>query len=723
MTDPRRLTASLPLSESRPETGEDEIDLVGVLRTLWRGKWLILLCTVVALALGGWYVYSLAVPLYTAKAVLALLDQQGEVIDIEGIMGGMSADEASINTEAEVMRSRGLIERLVADLELMADPEFNWRLTPVEPYWAATVMTALLPSAPAVEPSDKEVLDATVDRVLDAIRIEHLPDSYVFEIWAETQSAEKSVQISNALADLYITDQLTQKFEATERAMDWLSDRVVSLKAELEAAEEKLKSFIAGSEIRVDAVTSMAGDGSISSTALSGLGSQLKDLRDRLSEKRAASAAISARIEAIEAALDEGVGPAAIAAVAEDPVLERLARRAETGAVPRDSFDERLSEIVERARAELKREGRQVDVLESSIAELEDRIERQGSELVTLQQLEREVEASALIYESFLSRLKEVSVQQGIQEADARVLSEAVLRRKPSAPRKSLVLALAGLLGLVVGSGMVLLREQLQNTFRTSDELERFAGRPVLGQIPQVPTARRRKVLQHIASKPASAFSEAVRNLRTSILLSDVDSPPKVIMITSSVPGEGKTTQALSLAQNFALLGKKVLLIEADIRRRTLSEYFDVAEDQVGLLAAVAGDRPLLETTFRSENLGMDVLLGEKSQVNAADFFSSKSFADFLRGAREAYEIVILDAPPVLAVPDARVLGPLADAIIYTVQWDKTARTQVSEGLRAFQSLDMHVTGLVLSQVNLKGMKRYGYASGYGASAEGYYDV
>jgi succinoglycan biosynthesis transport protein ExoP len=250
-------------------------------------------------------------------------------------------------------------------------------------------------------------------------------------------------------------------------------------------------------------------------------------------------------------------------------------------------------------------------------------------------------------------------------------------------------------------------------------------GYTVLGQIPVMPFRRRGGLLEYLRTKPTSAANEAIRNLRTSILLSNVDAPPKVIMSTSSIPGEGKTTQSIALAQNLSGLGKKVLLIEGDIRRRTFDLYFK-DKPKGHLVSVVSEGMELSEALLSEEELGIDVLMGGKSSINAADFFSSDKFKTFIEQMRETYDFVIIDTPPVLVVPDARVIGHQSDAIVYTVKWDFTNHHQVTDGLRQLSSVGLGVSGLVLSQINPRGMKRYGYGGRYGAYAsygKGYYDV
>ncbi len=195
-------------------------------------------------------------------------------------------------------------------------------------------------------------------------------------------------------------------------------------------------------------------------------------------------------------------------------------------------------------------------------------------------------------------------------------------------------------------------------------------------------------------------------------------------MSTSTIPGEGKTTQSIALAQNLSGLGKSVLLIEGDIRRRTFLQYFDKPAVG-GLVSVVSGDHSLSDAVVHDDELKIDILMGEKASMNAADFFSSDKFKEFMVTTREVYDYIIIDTPPVLVVPDARVIGHLVDSIVYSVKWNSTNQHQVVEGLRQLSSVGLRVSGLVLAQIDPRGMKRYGYGGRYGAYSgygKGYYD-
>lgn len=693
---------------------DDEIDLGQLVGTLWRGKFFIAFCGFVLLLLGGYYAYFKAIPAYTANSVVVLESRQEQVVDLESVMSGLGGDQATVNTEVEVIRSRGLIGKLVRNLDLLQDPEFNTTLRP-EPRFSIGKGIAYLrdlAGRPAPEPlplSDRAIRDLTIDNVQRAISASNVRQSYVFEISVITWEPEKSARLANTLAELYVQEQLEVKFAATERATAWLSDRVTQLQQELEAAEEALKAYSSNTDL-------------VSPEALLALNRQLKDLRERRQSAASQIENLLAQIARLEAARATG-DPKEMAEAADDRQLSALLNAAIGGSdLARQRFNARVTEVLARLTSNRDLMSAQIQALASSITTVESQIEVQSNELVKLQQLQREAEANRLIYEYFLGRLKETSVQQGIQQPDSRILSEAVVPRGPSAPRKSLILAVSLMLGTLLGAGLVLLREMSQNTFRLAEQLEKKTGYTVMGQIPTIPARRRKKVLDYLSERPNSAAAESIRNLRTSLLHSNLDKPPQIFMSTSSVPGEGKTTTSLALTQNLAGLGKKVLLIEGDIRRRTFGQYFNV-KDRKGLLSVLAGEATLEEAALFAPEVQADVLIGEKSSINAADVFSSERFRSFLEELRAQYDYIVIDTPPVLVVPDARVIGQAVDAIIYSVKWDFTTHRQVVDGLKSFESVNLKVAGLVLGQVSPRGLKRYGYGDSYGSYGyNAYYD-
>jgi capsular exopolysaccharide synthesis family protein len=674
-------------------TDEDIIDLGALLGVLWRKKLLIIASVFLAGMLGAFYAFSVATPKYRATTVV-LLDATGQpLLDLSAVLPSLGTDSEAINTEVEILKSRRLLERVVNVARLTEDPEFNSALQALG--FKASIKNTFTGATEPALPSKETQTASAINALLARMSVRNIPNTYVLQITLETESAHKSAMLADTMAEQYILYQMDVKFETTKEASEWLTSRVADLKLELEQAEARVAEFSTNSE-------------AVSIESVQALDRQLKELRERLETTRATFEAAERQLATLTAL--EAATPDDQAAQLGDPRLTTLLR--EVGAGP--EFDARFAQLLARAKLQTGRTGAQVQSLAASIEVREAEIATQSDEIIQLQQLSREADASRLLYEYFLGRLKETSAQEGIQQADSRILSNAVVPSGPSEPRKPLILAMSLILGGMLGCAAALLMEMRQNGYRQATDLESDTGLPVMGQIPLLPTGNRRKGLDYLAEKPTSAAAEAVRNLRTSVLLSGHGTVPKVIMSTSSLPGEGKTTVSFALAQNLVGLGKKVLLIEGDIRRLVFSQYLNVT-DAKGLKSVLAGDVTLAAAVIHDTVLGADILVSESSTENAADTLSSAQFLAFLKTAREAYDFVIIDTPPVLVVPDARVVAQHVDTVLFTVHWDRTSKTQVRDALRMFETVGVTVNGLVLNQIDPKGMKRYGYGDSYGA--------
>ena len=687
---------------------EDVIDVGQVLGILWRGKFIIAAAAFLCAVMGAYYSIGIATPIYRSTSVVMLETQPAQIVDIESVVGGLSGESTELNSEVEVLRSRGLMGKVVEELNLREDPEFNRNLTPPS---RVSELKSWIKEAfgrpKATEPEAEQALRMETDQVtaslLDAVSVRNIPQSFVFEITASSESAVKAALIADTIADLYIENQIAVKFEATEKATVWLTDQVATLKQELEVAESRVAEFNAQTDL-------------ISLEDLQAQERQMKDLRDRIVNANVSAAAARQRLEALEEVMNDT--RSAKVTAAQDSQLDRLFSGLPTDPTVEQArgFDQRFAFLLDQAQTNLTRATQQAGALEAAAVRLEAQNAQQSDDLIALQQLTREAEASRLLYEYFLGRLKETAAQQGIQQADSRVLSNAVIPAYASEPRAGVTIALTAVVGLFIGSLVVMLMEARAQTFRTAADLEQTTGYTVMGQLPMVPVRRRKDVIQYLADRPTSAAAEAVRNLRTSIMLSDFDTPPQVILTTSSLPGEGKTTVSLSLAQNFIGMGKKVLLVEGDIRRRVFGQYLNTDQKQ-GLVAVIKGEAKLEDCVINDPRVKADILIGEETKVNAADLFSSSAFGDFIAKAREQYDIIIIDTPPVLVVPDARIIAKHVDAVLFGVKWDSTSKTQVQDALRMFESVGQKVSGLVLGQVSPDGMKRYGYGGRYGSYA------
>jgi polysaccharide biosynthesis transport protein len=709
------MSDTLQKNQGNLEADDDTIDIGALIGTLWRGKWLIAFVTICVMGLAIYYAYFKAVPMYRSTAVVILETQQDNFAGLPSIAGGLSGENTEVNTEVEVLRSRGLARKVVERLNLIEDPEFNIELR--EPSLIGRGIKAIqsvVGTGMSDEIAQSETLqenrirDDVTEQLLRQTSVGNIRQSLVFNISAETQSPVKSAKIADTFAETYIRNQLEVKFTAMEQATEWLSNRVSELQIELETAEKKVKSFTAQTQL-------------VSIEGLEALERQIKDMRDRISNAEISKI----ELEMTLSALNQAQTTEEKLAAAKDATLTRIARDGLTSEASENAFNARYQTILDRVRVDTARAEQQLTTLRLSEVELGRQVASQGEDLIVLQQLTRESEATRLLYEYFLTRLKETSAQEGIQKADSRILSHAVVPATPSAPKKAQIVALAMILGVMIGAGIVLLREYRMSTFRTAEELENHTGVNVLGQVPLIPTRARQDTLQYLSDKPTSAAAEAIRNLRTSLMLSNMDKKPQVIVSTSSIPGEGKTTVSLSLAKFLSGLGKSVLLIEGDIRRRTLNEYFPTLPT-TGIASVLNQDVDFADAIHRPKGFDVDVLAGEKTNVNAADIFSSDTFKAFIAEMRKRYDYIIIDTPPILVVPDARIISESADAILFSVKWDSTSRALLDESMRMFHNSNQRITGFVLSQIDEKGMRKYGYGDKGGAYSQygkGYYDI
>lgn len=687
---------------------DDEIDIFKLLGALWRGRLIIVACAILAMFVGGYYAYRVAVPLYPAQATVALLGDQQQVIspDIETIFAAGGSDMISMNTEFQVIRSRRLIGELVDELNLTADPEFNGALR--DPSLRTRISRFVRRADPPNLPPEDVMRRRTIDAVSGRIRLSNISQSRAFDISIETTSSMKSTQIINALAELYIANQIQQKLDGAAQAIEFLSRRTTELEQGVERLEQELASRTERSNV-------------VTPELLQARNLQLRDLRDRISE-------LQGRIATDEALAQSLEGDPAVDVLlsrlegSDDGRLLAIAQRYNANRITEAELRAATSDIVADIRQALDRSIQQLETLQGSESDLSEQVRTQSEDLIVLQQLQREVQSGRLLYETFFNRLQEASVQQGLETADAIVLSEAV-PRGASSPKRMRIVTLAAFLGAVLGAGLVMLRELRFSGFRTSDDLRSDTGNRVFGAIPSLGNDDRRGALEHMRSNPNSVFAEAVRNLRTSILMSNIDREPQVIMITSSIPGEGKTTVSIALTRYLASMeGKRALLLEADLRRKTLRAYVD-NEPNVSLLDVLLGRASAENIDLFNEELGIEVLAGSDTGSNAADLFSSRRFKDLMEALRQEFDYIVIDTPPVLAVPDARVLSGFADAVVFAVRWGSTTKTQVRQGLEMLGSVGRAPDGMVLTQVDHRKMRSYGYGGqyGYDGYATGYY--
>ncbi|WP_372993182.1 GumC family protein [Sulfitobacter sp.] len=700
-----------PTSLAQP--AQDELDLMQLLGLAWRGKWIIAICIAVCLLVSIVYVREIAVPRYQATAKILISQRSAQVIDFESVVSGVSADAAAINTELEIIRSPAMIEKLVKDMALYEDPEFNLYLREISPWsikgitnWWRAMVSGPAPVRP--EQTESQAIESAMNMVSRSLRLQAQEKTHLFDIYVTTEEKKKSVRMANRLADLYIEQQVGTKFEAVGYAVDWLSDRVVELGAEMSDREDQIKV------LRADT-------GMLNEQDLDALSLRLRDLEDRYASASDALEVDRKRVEQARA-LQESGDTEGLIQLLRDVLPRRILDNLQGLSDGNTTAQQQIDAQIRLLEAGAQRQQEQRGSLYTALIRLRDEVDVETQKFTQLSAVIREAESTRTLLDTFSARLKETSLQAGLQQADSQLISPARngLQVEPRAKR---TYSLAVVFGVLMGLFLIVVRQFTQNGFRSSAEVTNSTGLPVIGQLPIIPIKRRDQLIPYLMEKPTSAAAEAIRNLRTSLTMLDLETSPQVIMLTSSIPGEGKTTTSIALAMNFAKLGRKVLFIEGDIRRRTLTNYFKQIPGY-GLVDAMSGERPWEEAVIHDDDLDIDILMGQTSKTNAADLFASANFTRLMSAARERYDHIIIDTPPVLLVPDARLIARHCDTLAYVVHWDSTDRAQVADGLSQLQSLGINVTGIVLSQVDPAGMKRYGYGNRYGAYTSydtGYY--
>lgn len=689
----------------------DFIDLTALLGVIWRGKWFAALFAVL-FGLGGIYIaFGVMNELYASKVRLGLEVETSNIPSVDNLFAAMSADDATINTEIEVIKSRNVLERLIKDTDLTRDLEYNPFQRP------PTVVSRLMERIPflpyeELSPTPQDEVNATVNTLLRAISVSSPRETYVLDIEVRSEDRHKAAKLANTFAETYIKYQIEAKIANTRQALSVLIEETRGTKSLLDGLEEELKELRRDSDL-------------IGTETLELLNIRAKGLRDRLS----VAEETEAKSQSAADGLRRAVQTEDLALSLEWIERSDLLRRAEAfdSASPSDQAAtlRAITQYAEELTARATQAASQRVTLETAYDKLLLEIEKQNAELQQLNTLLNEVAITNELYRALLGRQKEMTAQLGLTTADANIMSYAIPGTLV-APQRPLIVVFSAFFGIVVAVLILVLRWFMATTrIRTSDQLENLTALHAVVEVPRMPLNSRGALENYLIQNPTSSAAEAVRNLRTSLLMSNRDpvtnEDPQIFMITSCLPGEGKTTLSICLCHNFTGLGKKVLLLEGDIRRLTLKEYFPTGN---GGLEGVLNRSVAAQDAIFTSNLGFDVLHGGNVAGSATDVFASRNFKMLIEDLRKTYDYIIIDTPPVLVVPDARVIGASADVILLNVAWNRTSQDQVRRSLKQFSSIGLPVRNAVLSQVNVKAMKReYGAAyGGYGAYGGGYYN-
>jgi len=717
------------------ETGLVEIDLFAILLVLRKRAGVIVGITlgVTALAMVG--VFQMT-PLYTGETLIILDQQKTRVVDAESVMSGLGGDSATVDSQVEILKSRSIARRVVEKLNLVDDPEFNSALRSpsmlrwIDPrVWISGLLSKAQDSGLTEEQKQEAIMDRVVDAVVGRTDISRRGLTYVMSLKFTSENPEKAAKIANALADTYVVDQLEAKFDATKKANEWLSSRLQTLRQQVEASERAVEIYRDKNGLQnVDGVT-------INDQQLSELNAQLILAKTDLAAKQAKyerAKDIIAKGGSIESVADVVQSTTISALRSKEADLARQQADLSSKYGPRHpailNIDAQRKDIqrqiyreVQRIVGSIQNEAAiaqtRVDALQKSLNDLKGTSNENNQALIQMRELQREADANKAVYESFLNRYKETSQQGDLQTPDSRVISTATAPLYPSFPRKGLIGAVALVLSSMIAVGVALLLERLDNSLHTSHEVEGTLGFAHLVSLPLTPDERgsngkKMSPQEYLLSKPLSAYSEALRSLRSALALSNVDSPPKILLFTSALPGEGKTTTSVSFARAAAQSGLKVLLIDCDLRHPSVHKAFGTAVPSTGLVESLAGKASMDEVLLVDKMSGLFYIPVASGSANPPDVLASQQMQRLLAEARKNYDLVVLDSAPVLPVSDSRVLSRFADKTVYVVRWALTPREAATGGIRELRNFNADIAGVVLSAVDTTKQAKYGYGDG-----------
>ena len=715
-----------------PKAADQYIDLSRIFRIGRRHFRLMAAIFLSIVAATAYYTLTMQ-PVYSATVSL-MIDKPGEKLiskvdsDANGYQGAL--DASIIDTEVEVLRSPALAEAVATDLNLERDPEFNYALVPpsgVDRVRAAVLgpvlgalHNALSPHqySQAGQPQGKP-RNPVADAVAGHMKVYRVGTSYIIRVEATSHDPAKAARIANAFANSYLRSQLAGKFDTSHQANSWLYARIGELRQRVVDAETALQNY------------------KIQNNLLSAAGATLAEqeisaLDQQVTMTRAQEAEAEARLSTAKSQLAAGSAGDDVGETMSSPVIQSL--RSQRAAVSQrianlqtrygdrhpDLLKARseLADIDVQMKGEINRIMSNLQAQRTVARERGAAIERSASvsrqqlaqnnrSMVHLNELQRNADAERALYESFLSKFKELSAEAGLAQTDAHIVSPAQTPGWPSAPHKSLNLALGAFLGMAAAISAALGVEMVSRGVADADVVEKELGVSYLGSIPALESVvaindpLRDRPADHLMAKPISSFAEAFRSLNAAIEFSRPEGNVRVLAVTSSLPGEGKTTTAVGLARTAAMSGMRTVVVDCDLRQRAVDHVLNISPS-IGLLEVLNGTASLSEALLLDEASGAMILPLVQSHYTPKDTFSSVAMSRLIAELRRRFDLVVLDTPPVILVTDARSIARQADLVLLLVHWRKTPRSLVLTALRMLHAAGAAMAGIALTRVDVR---------------------
>jgi succinoglycan biosynthesis transport protein ExoP len=641
--------------------------------------------------------------------------------------------ENYLETQSKILQSETLALQTIKSLNLERYLEFGGN--PNAPAFAHSGVAARRPA----------ILGAFLGR----LSVKRVPNSRLIEVTFEAEDPQLAAQIVNTHLQNYVEQNFRSKYDATIQASNWLSSELEDLRIKVEKSENARIAYERSNQIwQIDEKQDIA------TSKLSDLSKAVTAAQTDMAEKEAFyRMAVSGNIDALPVAhggevitelrkrksdIDEQYAEAVNQYGPNFPKVLRIAAQQKE---VEDDLDRARKTLLESVQEDYTTARNRVQLLQEALDKQKGEANDQAEKLVQYHILQHDAESNKQLYDGLLQKLKEASITAGLRSSNIRVVDPALAPASPSRPQKSRNILLAVLMGLVGGVGLALFREYLDNTVKSPDDIETLTGLPSLAVVPSLPglnapTGRLSRLAREAGGatglgsrvellsymQPKSQISEAFRALRTSLLLSQADHPPQVILVTSALPREGKTTAAVNLAVTLAQLGDRTLLVDSDLRKPGIRRALNLAIGKdVGLSSYLAGVTSLEEATIQHPTItNLSALTTGPVPPSPADLLSSHRMREAIAELRRRFKFIVIDSPPVMAATDAVILSALTDGVLLVVRSGETPKEAFTRTRDLLAAVKCRLLGVVLNAVDSNApdyyysYRYYPYAYGYG---------
>jgi len=711
-----------PTAASPAQSPEnDPFDLLYYVRLFWRRKWVVtgtLLAVVVAVG-----AYTARQPkIYSAAANVIIDVTAPRVLDatVPEVMDNSSSsywyNREYYETQNKVIISRSVSVRVVEKLGLQSDPAFLGVQKISDPQKRADVMKAM---------------DA-VGLLQSRIRVVPVKDSRLVQIVVEDLDPERAALLANEVADAYMAENLALKLRVTESASRWLEDRLVDLEQKTKTSELAVYDFKKEKDMLT---TSLEDRASMVSQRLTTYNGALTQVRTRIAELKARadtieraraqskddnlrwaeglSLAKSTLVETLKVNMVQQRNECATLGSRYLPDHPKLAECNQKLASAERELGRELGNMIRSAQYDLEQaQGEEKNLLalfEATKAEGFDVNKKQ----IEFDRLKRESDNDRRLYDLVLKRMKDIELSGLLRTSNVRVLDAARPSYLPVRPDLSKALTLALLVGLLLGLGVALLLEVMDNSVFSQLDVEQRVGVPFLGLVPMIPEPKEAGTRDlYVHHHPKSSIAECCRAIRTNVLFMSPERPLKTILVTSTAPQEGKSTSVINLGISMAQSGNRVVLVDTDMRRPRLHKAFQIPND-VGVSTVVVGEGALDGAIKNTDVPGLFVVPCGPVPPNPAELLHTKAFARLLEQLGQRFDRIILDSPPIHPVADAIVLATQAEGVVLILKAGLTNRTLAKRAVRALRDVKAKVYGAILNNVDLEDPKYGGYYADY----------